>query len=287
MFAANTYAIFIMNQLFLRTALVSLMGLGACSGSSSGGNNLSDIQARVDALNTCLPDVYQRLQLVLDVVETWRLNTSAMMPDPTGLTWMERTDGVLQVDYAIGGGLPAVDMQITFFNAAGVPQNIDLATATSLSSAIELAASELAVTGGAAPFLVADWSLRDSGAVIFGAGSLTAVIGGTVNQKELVTIFTSLGSVVAIGGPPAASTATIATALPMQCVATVNVSDLRIDTSQSQLFPEGVVRFDIMESAPGATITATVTLDGSNMAAVSVANVPTSFTLNLDTLTVE
>ena len=276
-----------MNRLAITLCAAAFAGLGACSGSSSGSGVDQNIQARIASLTGCLPDIYRRFHILLDVVETWRLNTSSMVPDPTGLTWSERTDGVVQVDYDAGSGLPALDMQITFFDPTGVPQNLNLTGATTLGDVVDIAAAALATTSSSRPFLTADWSLRDTMSVIFGAGTFTATLGSTTNQNIIDSISTTLGSSVAVGGPPAAATATIAVANPGLCTAVIDIPDLQIDAGATQQYPIGTVTFAITADQNALTTTATVLFTNTTLATVTVADVPGSYTLNLDTFVIQ
>lgn len=277
-----------MRTLKTTVALSALLAFGSCSETEALANS-SDLQARIDILNECFPELYEKLDFILQVAKTWNLNDNTNPPDPAGLVWMERPDGSLQVDWPFTA-VCALDMQITFFNEGAVQQDIDLAGANSLSEVLDIAGNALATTAPPRGFIVADWSLRDPANGIAGAGSLTAIIGGTANGNELERIFTSLGSSTSQGqgGPPVASVATISTfnAANVLCVMRVDMPNLETDTDPTQQYPNGVITFTISTGLLGTgalEVVATVTFDKTNMATVDVTDVPTSFTLNLDT----
>lgn len=224
---------------------------------------------------------------MLDVVQTWRLNTTSPTADPAGLTWMERSDGSIQVDFDPGTTLPVLDMQITFFNSSGVAQDVDLSTATTLASAIELAATALATTAAPRSFIVADWTLREMGTVIFGVGSLTGILGNNGAQNILESVFTSLGSTTVNGGPPDVSDASISSDSQGLCVTRVRTPNLEVDTDQNQQFPRGVVTFNVTGPQSSNSINATGTFDGTNKAELRVDGVPTTFRFDLVTFDID
>lgn len=268
-----------MKSILATLVLTSVVGLGSCSSSKSTNN----VQAFSDTLTNCFPTMFERLQLLLDIAQTWRQNATAIPADPAGLTFSENSSGVLQVD--LPAGAIRVDMQITFYNASGVAQDIDLTGATTLGQAIDLAATALATAAAPRSFLTADWSLRDAGNVIFGAGTWTGILGGSLSQVELERISSTLGSVTVSGGPPAAATSTISSMSGADlCVTRVDMPDLQIDTTPTQQYPAGVVTFTITRN--GQDVVATATFNQTNTASITVGGIPTSFSFNLDTLTI-
>jgi hypothetical protein len=258
--------------------LATLLALASCGASSSGS---SDLQTRIDTMTGCFPGVYAKFELLLDIADRWRLNTAANAADPTGLVWTEQAGGQIQIDYTVG--TDRIDMQLNFFNAAGIQQDLDLSGATTISEVMDIAASALA-TGGAMPFLTADWSLRDPMNVIFGAGTFTVVVDGSASPVELLGLRTTLGSSTVSGGVPAGSDATLATDDGGLCTLRFTTSDLQLDTSTAQQYPIGTLTLNL--ASPTFDVDATVTFDQSNMATIAIVGVPTTLTLNLDNLTI-
>lgn len=255
-------------------ALTSLFAFGACS---SDLENLIDgtTQARIDTVEECFPDLYDKFEDLLQLAELWRFNNSTSPADPAELTWMEATDGTIDATLVIAGC--TLDADISFFSPTGALQELDLSAATTLNEAIGAAATELRnLFAGQSPFIVGTWTMTGTG--VSGSGSLTGIIGGTTNLNELETLSTT--GPTPDGGPPAVASSSIQLTGTQTCSLTFEANGLQTDTVPDQQFPIGTINLTIQGEE---TATATITFDNTATATIDVSGVPGTFSFNLNT----
>jgi hypothetical protein len=242
-----------------------------------------DLQRRVETLEDCFPNLFKRVQALLDIAETWREQNSTAIPDPTGLTWVVNNEAggtVVDVTYVIEG--TTFTMAIRFYDPAGAQQDLtaEITGQSTLNLTIRAAADELRDRFGSADkFMVGDYTI--SGGGLSGSDSLTGIIGGSTNQNELEEIRTTAASSTISGGPPATDPATIVDSGPPACTLTFNIPGLLTDETPTQQYPIGTVALTVV--GPEETITATITFDGSATAVIDIDDVPGSFTFNVET----
>jgi hypothetical protein len=236
----------------------------------------ADLQKRVETVTDCFPGMLAKLQALLDLANTWRLNTSGTIADPAGLAWSEQPDGTIDVTWTPNGF--TLHAAIAFYSPTGVLQDLDLAGATILNDAIDRAATQLASLFPATqPFMVGDWDLAGTG--VSGAGALTGIIGGSTNQNELEEIRTT--TAVPAGGPPPIADGTIQLSGADDCTLTFQTSGLQTDTVPAQQYPIGTLTFTLQ--GPEATVAATMVFDGTVTAVLTVADIPGTFAVDLET----
>jgi hypothetical protein len=262
-------------------ALAALLSTPACSDSS----NPLAIQDLIDTMEDCFPGVNDKVEELLEIAGTWRMNSSVPIADPPGLTWMEQGDGSVAVTYTVG--FCTFTATIVFYTPDGMAQDLDLSLATTLNEAIDAAATQLAlITGNGAnppPFMVADWDLVGVGIDTFsGSGALTGFIRGNsdplLNELESISTTTAMPSG---GAPPGADGVVTSTSGATTCTLNFNTMNLETDTMIDQQFPIGTITF--MLDGPDATVDATMTFDGTMVATIEVDNVPGDFSLDLVT----
>ncbi len=263
--------------------LLALALLAGCDSKVSSAID-TDLQQRVETLEDCFPNLYRRVQALLDLTDTWRQLNGQPIPDPVGLTWQvdaEAGGTVVDVTYVVDG--TTIAMAIRFYSPTGAQQTLTTLTGqTTLDATIDAAATELRdVFGAADKFMVGDYTI--SGGGITGSDSLTAIIGGSTNQNELEELRTTAASSTIAGGPPDVDPATITDAGPPVCSLTFTIPGLLTDETPTQEYPIGTVTLSI--AGPEATVGATITFDGSAVAVIDVDDVPGTFTFDVETRT--
>lgn len=232
----------------------------------------SDLQARVETVTTCFPDLYQRLDALLEITDSWRLNTSTTPADPTGLTWAEQNDGTVDVTYIVSG--VTIAMTVGFYSPTGTLQDFDLSAATTLGEAVAIAATELRnLYGTTGQFLVGDWTLSGSG--VTGAGAFTGILGGSGSQDELLELRTTTATPA--GGPPPNADATISEA-STSCSLTFNTQSLQLDTDPAQSYPIGTVDITVVGQR---TVSGSVTFDGTSTAVIAIDGINGTFAFDI------
>ncbi|HZN40260.1 MAG TPA: hypothetical protein VFD82_15745 [Planctomycetota bacterium] len=263
-----------------RLATLSVLLLGACDSKVTSSAVDPDLLKRLETVQDCFPTLYPKAQALLDLAETWRLDSGEVIPDPAGLTWTVQTDGstISTIVATLVSGDCTLEMLIRFYSPTGVAQGLDLFGATSLADAIDRAATQLAVLyPNVDKFMVGDWIL--SGPGISGTGALTGIIGGSTNQNELEELRTTTATPV--GGPPPNADSMVIDVGPPECSLTFNTTSLQTDTDPTQQYPIGVINVTIV--GPEATVTATITFDDTVIARIAVTDVPGRFDFNLET----
>lgn len=243
------------------------------------------LQRRVETFEDCFPGLFARAEALLDLADTWRLNSSAAIPDPVGLTatvGSEAGGTIVDVTYTEGG--TTIAMTIRFYSPTGVQQTLTtLPGAGSLNSLIDAAATELRNTfAGQEPFVVGDYGISGGGISATGE-ALTGILGGSGSGNELAELRTTATSSTVSGGPPAAASSTITDAGPPACSLTFEIPGLQTDASPTQDYPIGTLTLSI--AGPQDTVTATLTFDGTATVAITVDQVPGSFTFQVETRT--
>jgi hypothetical protein len=237
-------------------------------------------QDRVETLTDCFPNLYRYADALLDVSQSWRLGNSSAIPDPPGLTFVINGGTSVAVTYVKDG--VTIAMTIRFYSPTGAQQTLSLA-GTTLNQVIQDAANELRNNfSGARPFMVGDYTI--SGGGISGSDTLTGIIGGATNQNELEEVRTTLASSAISGGPPAVDPASITDSGPPACTLTFTIPSLLTDETPTQEYPIGTVTITVV--GPNATVTGTITFDGSSTAVIDIDDVPGTFNFNVDTRTV-
>ncbi len=244
----------------------------------------TDLQRRVETLVDCFPNLYARADALLAIADTWRQANSQPIPDPTGLTFQVNSEAggtVVNVTYTTSG--TTITMAIRFYSPTGAQQTLSLTGFTTLNATIDEAANQLRTSfGDTDKFMVGDYSISGGGITATGE-ALTGIIGGSTNQNELEELRTTATSSTISGGPPATEPSTITDSGPPSCALTFNIPGLLLDETPTQEYPIGTVTLSV--AGPNATVTATITFDGSNTATIVVTDIPGSYAFNLDTRT--
>lgn len=261
-----------MARLFCRPILVLAL-LTACQSKFTTEVDTA-LQQRVATLQDCFPGLYRRVNSVLDIVQTWRLdNGTNASSDPAGLTWTEQGDGRITVTYVNVGA--TVTMTIRFYNPTGTQQNLDLTGATTLNDAFDAAATQLAANfSTGTSFAVGDWTL--SGGGLSGSGAVTGLFGGSSNRR-----ITSLSTTSAVpsGGPPPAASSSVTDSGPPICTLTFATAGLQIDAGPSVVYPSGSIPLTLV--GPNATVSGVVSFNGTATANIVVTDISGSFNYNL------
>ncbi|MBL8752441.1 MAG: hypothetical protein JNK15_03990 [Planctomycetes bacterium] len=264
----------------LRGVSVCMLALFAGCDSKVTSTLDQDTLTRVETLTDCFPNLYRFADSLLEIGQTWRLGSSTAIPDPTGLTFTINGGTSVDVTYVKDG--VTIAMTIQFYSPTGAQQTLSLAGAT-LNAVIQDAADELRDNfPGADPFMVGDYTI--SGGGITASDSLTGIIGGSTNQNELEELRTTLASTSISGGPPTVDSASITDSGPPSCVLTFTIPSLLTDETPTQEYPIGTVTISV--TGPDATVTGTITFDGSATAVIDIDDVNGTFNFNVDTRTV-
>jgi len=235
----------------------------------------TDLQAKVNTVTDCFPEHLEKINALLDYAQLWRINDGSNPADPSGLSWSEQSDGTIDLTYVVGAF--TITSTISFYSPTGVLQNLTISS-SDLSGAVAEAAAELDATFTTGDsFLVAEWTLSGTG--ITGSGALTGIFDGVSSLRQVSTT-----TATPAGGPPPNDDGTITIVDTDTCTLTFNSTGLQTDDSTSQDYPIGAVSFTL--TGPDATVDATLTMDGTVEAALVVATVPGTFTINLSTRSV-
>ena len=235
-------------------------------------------QARFETLSDCFPNLYDKVEQLLDVVDAWRLASGSSIPNPTGLgSVTEQGDGSVTLSYSLGGTTLA--MTIRFYSPTGVVQDLALSGFSSggdLNDLVDIAADELRTNFPSGDsFLVGSWTL--SGGGIAGSGAVTGVLGRDGSQDRLIEVRTTTDTPA--GGPPPAASSTITDNGPPLCAITFSTDGLALDDAPQQSYPVGTIDFSLLRSP--TTVTASVTFDGTSVAAITVSGVTGSFLFDI------
>lgn len=236
---------------------------------------------KVQTITDCFPGLYGKVDALLALADTWRMNSASAVADPSGLTYSQGGSGEVNATFVFNGC--TLTMTIRFYSPAGVEQNLNLSAGSSLAEKIDLAATQLrnaSPTGS--PFMVGDWTLTGTkgGDPVNGSGALTGIIGGSTNGNELEELRTTTATPA--GGPPPGAASSITEGA---CSLTFSTSGLVTDGSPTQQYPIGAL--DITLAGTLATVEATVTFDDTPVIEVTIDGVPGRFEYDVenDTLT--
>ena len=235
-------------------------------------------QARFETLSDCFPNLYDKVEQLLDVVDAWRLASGSSIPNPSGLgSVTEQGDGSVTLSYSLGGTTLA--MTIRFYSPTGVVQDLALSGFSSggdLNDLVDIAADELRTNFPSGDsFLVGSWTL--SGGDIAGSGSVTGILGRVSSVDRLLEVRTT--SDTPAGGPPPAASSTITDNGPPLCAITFSTASLTIDDVAQQSYPNGTIDFTLL--GPEATVTASVTFDRTSVAEITVTGVTGRFLFDI------
>lgn len=233
-------------------------------------------QARFETLSDCFPGLYQRVEQLLDVVDTWRLANGTPIADPSGLTFAEQGDGTVDLTYVVGP--TTLTMTVTFYSPTGTAQDLNLGSPATLNDLVTAAAVALrtAFPSGDS-FAVGVWSL--SGGGISGNGAVTGVLGLDGSQNTLLELSTTTGTPA--GGPPPVADSTVSDSGPPVCSLTFSTTGIQVDDTPGQTYPSGTI--DVTVTGPQASVDASVTFDGTSTATIVATGIAATFRFNLAT----
>lgn len=263
-----------------RRSLLLLAALFASCDSKIESNTNQTLLDQIDTVVDCFPGLYNKLDGLLEVADTWRMNASGAIADPAGLTYAQGGSGEITATFTgFEDAGCTLAMTIRFYDPSGVEQNLNLSSASTLADKIDLAATTLRnASPSGNPFLVGTWTLTGTkgGNAISGSGSLTGIIGAATGGNELEELRTT-GATPA-GGPPAVTPSTITEAT---CALTFSTTGLLTDSTPTQTNPIGTLDITITRGA--VVVDASITCDGSSVIQVRIDNVPGRFDFNVDT----
>lgn len=232
---------------------------------------------QIQTVTDCFPGLFRKVDGLLELADSWRMNTNGSVPDPAGLSHSQGGSGEINATFDINSCTLA--MTIRFYSPAGAEQNLDLTSVSTLADKIDLAATTLRNNFPSGnPFMVGDWTLAGtkSGQVVTGSGALTGIIGGSTNGNELEELRTTTATPA--GGPPPGATSTIAEG---PCTLTFRTDSLVTDSFPTQEYPIGVVTITIVDAT--STVEATITFDNTAVIRITITGVPGRFDFNVET----
>ncbi|MGE3174253.1 MAG: hypothetical protein AB7O97_16615 [Planctomycetota bacterium] len=249
---------------------LALLPLAGCGDATSRFD--PDLQKRVETVQDCFPELFDKVEVLLDLAALWRMKSGGSIPDPAGLTWSAGAGNDLDVTFVVGGcTLTAV---IDVFGPNGEDETATIAS--TLADTIDQTATALALTYGTADkFMLAQWTI--SGGGISGSGNLTGIVGGVTNQNELELIYTSAATVS--GGPPVVDDSAITGTTP-SCSLVFRTAGLQTDTEIGQQYPIGTLTATL--TGPDATVTVTATFDDTSIVRIVVSDIAGTFLYDLD-----
>lgn len=237
---------------------------------------------KIDTVVDCFPGLYDKVDGLLELADSWRMNTSGSIADPAGLSYSIGGSGEIVASFTgFEDAGCTLAMTIRFYDPSGVEQNLNLTSASTLADKIDLAATTLrnaSPTGN--PFLVAEWNLSGTkgGDAISGSGSLTGIIGAATGGNELEELRTTIATPA--GGPPAVAASTITEAT---CSLAFTTSSLVTDSTPTQSNPIGTIDITITRGA--VVVDASVTFDGSSTIQVRIDGTSGRFDYDVATKT--
>jgi len=247
----------------------------ACESKVTSGGDPA-LQKQIQTLQDCFPDLFPKAKGLLDLAETWRLNTSGPIADPAGLTH----SGTGPINVGFTSGSFAISMTIRFYDPNGNEQTGLPLTATDLAARIDEAATSLRNSfPGGTPFLVGTWTLTGGGAN--GSGALTGLIGGSTNGNELTELRTTEST--PSGGPPPVAASTVSEGA---CTLTFRTGGLVTDSFPAQQYPLGTltITIDGDDADSIADTTATVTFDNTAVVVITIDGTTSGrFQFNVET----
>ena len=261
---------------------VATLGLGACESKlTSDTDNLAARKAQVDAVVDCFPNLWQFVNGVLAISDTWKLN-GGTQPDPVGLGTMVNGDGSLTV--TLGVGTTSLTMDIKFYGPSGAEQDLSafVTAPTTLGAKIDAAATELRSRFGTGEkFIHGVYSITGGGISASGE-ALTGLIGGSTGQNALAELRTSVATVS--GGIPAVDSSIVTdSASSPACTLTFGVDGLVTDEDVGQEYPSGTVTLAVFDGT--TTVNASIVFDKTSVARITIDGLTGGFDFDLDNLT--
>lgn len=236
---------------------------------------------KIQTVTDCFPGLYSKIDGLLDLADTWRMNRSGSAPALDGVLSTITVGGSGQLSFSYTFNSCTLAMTIRFFSPTGAEQNLNLTGASSLADKVDLAATTLRTNFPAGnPFMVGSWTISGTkgGDPVTGSGALTGIIGGSTNGNELEELRTTAST--PSGGPPAVADSTISEG---SCAMTFRVTSLVTDGSPTQQYPIGSIALSITD--PQSTVAATITFDDTAVVRVTITGVPGRFDFNVETRT--
>ena len=259
---------------------VATLGLGSCDSKVS---SLTDpnLLARIEVIRDCLPNLWTFVDGVADIAGTWKMN-GGTTPDPAGLTHTVNGDGSITATLTVDSA--TIEMVIKFYGPGGAEQDLTsvITLPTTLGDKIDAAATELRDRFASAEKFIHGVYSISGGGVSATDEALTGIIGGSTNQNELEEVRSTL--VLVTGGIPAVDVSTITdSASTPPCTLTFTIPGLITDEEPGQEYPRGTISLVIDDGT--TTTNATIVLDKTAIAKITIEGLVGGFNLNLDTLT--
>lgn len=272
----------------LSLCATSLLFLPACDSSSKAATN-QDALDKIAAIRDCFPGLWEFVDGVFTIAETWQLDGDNNPADPAALSW-QFTGQDITANLTVGSS--TVTMVISAYGPNGAAEQRSCMTlsgagpiqpVTSLSEAIDNIATELRNEFNTTnPFLHGVWSVSGGGISASGEG-LLGIIGGATNANELEEVRT-VEATVGTGAPPVdPSTITDTVAAP-NCSLTFFIDSLFTDEEPGQEYPRGMISIVVDDGT--AIANATITFDNTAIAIITVQGLTGTISLNLETGTV-
>ena len=260
------------------------LGFGACD-SKTTSNIDPDLQAKIQTLSDCFPNLYQFADGVFEIAKTWQLDGDNNPADPSELSWSFTGQDITA---SLTIGTSTITMVISAYGPNGAAEQRDcsalsaagpISPVNELSEAIDNIASELRDEFNTSnPFLHGVWSISGGGISASGEG-LTGIIGGATNDNELEEVRTTLAAVTT--GVPDVDPSTVTDAGPPTCTFTFNTTGLITDEEPGQEYPRGVITVTVSDGT--TSVDATITFDKTAVATVQVDGAGTTASFNLET----
>lgn len=259
---------------------VTTLGLGSCDSKIESATN-PELQAKIQVVVDCFPNLWAFVDGVVDIAGTWRMN-GGTTPDPAGLTKTVNGDGSITASLTVSG--TTISMTIKFYGPDGAEQDLTsvITPPSSLGDKIDAAATELRDRfGSAEKFIHGVYSITGGGVTATGE-ALTGIIGGALNQNELEEVRSTLEDVTT--GIPAVDPTTIEdSGSSPTCTLTFNIPSLVTDEEPGQEYPRGTVSLEIDDGT--TTTMASIIFDKTSTARITIEGLVGGLDLNLDTLT--
>jgi len=259
-------------------------GFGACDSKTTSTID-TDLQAKIQALTDCFPNLYRFADGVLEIAELWQLDGDNNPADPSGLSWSFTGSDITAT---LTVGTSTITMVISAYGPNGAAEQRNCQTLADagaiqpdneLSEAIDNIATQLRNEFSTSnPFLHGVWSISGGGVSATGEG-LLGIIGGATNANELEEVRTVVATVTT--GAPDVDSSTITDAGPPVCTFTFNTTGLITDEEPGQEYPRGVVTVEISDGT--TTVNATITFDKSAVATIAVDGTSATASFNLET----
>jgi len=265
---------------WLPLVAVTTLGLSSCDSKIESATN-PELQAKIQVVVDCFPNLWSFVDGVIDIAGTWRMN-GGTTPDPAGLTKTVNGDGSITASLTVSG--TTISMVIKFYGPNGAEQDLTsvVTPPSSLGDKIDAAATELRDRFGSSEKFIHGVYTISGGGVTATGEALTGIIGGALNQNELEEVRSTVEPVTT--GIPAVDSTTITdSASSPPCTLTFNIPGLITDEEPGQEYPRGTVSLEIDDGT--TTTLASIIFDKTNTARITIEGLVGGLDLNLDTLT--